>query len=62
QTITGTIEGSDLRLISYYTSSDHEPTGQRPTSRPDIMNLPMDSRLFGAMNFRVRPKVEKAPD
>ncbi|KAJ7207022.1 Gti1/Pac2 family-domain-containing protein [Mycena rebaudengoi] len=54
---------SDLHLISYYTSSDqHSGKLKRPTSRPDIMNLPMDPRLFRATNFRVPPKVEKAPD
>ncbi|KAJ7284393.1 Gti1/Pac2 family-domain-containing protein [Mycena rebaudengoi] len=63
KTITVTIEGSDLHLISYYTSSDqHSGKLKRPTSRPDIMNLPMDPRLFRATNFRVPPKVEKAPD
>ncbi|KAJ7503536.1 Gti1/Pac2 family-domain-containing protein [Mycena galericulata] len=63
KTITVTIEGSDLHLISYYTSSDqHSGKLKRPTSRPDIMNLPMDPRLFRATNFRVPPKVEKGPD
>ncbi|KAJ7173952.1 Gti1/Pac2 family-domain-containing protein [Mycena crocata] len=63
KTITVTIEGSDLHLISYYTSSDqHSGKLKRPTSRPDIMGLPMDPRLFRATNFRVPPKVEKAPD
>ncbi|KAJ7760627.1 Gti1/Pac2 family-domain-containing protein [Mycena maculata] len=63
KTITVTIEGSDLHLISYYTSSDqHSGKLKRPTTRPDIMNLPMDPRLFRATNFRVPPKVEKAPD
>ncbi|KAJ6577565.1 Gti1/Pac2 family-domain-containing protein [Mycena capillaripes] len=63
KTITVTIEGSDLHLISYYTSADqHSGKLKRPTSRPDIMNLPMDPRLFRSTNFRVPPKVEKAPD
>ncbi|KAJ7934129.1 Gti1/Pac2 family-domain-containing protein [Mycena leptocephala] len=43
KTITVTIEGSDLHLISYYTSADqHSGKLKRPTSRPDIMSLPMD--------------------
>ncbi|KAJ6553561.1 Gti1/Pac2 family-domain-containing protein [Mycena vulgaris] len=63
KTITVTIEGSDLHLISYYTSSDqHSGKLKRPTTRADIMNLPMDARLFRSTNFRVPPKVEKAPD
>ncbi|KAF7330181.1 hypothetical protein MVEN_02455100 [Mycena venus] len=63
KTITVTIEGSDLHLISYYTSADqHSGKLKRPTSRPDIMSLPMDPRLFRATNFRVPPKVEKGPD
>ncbi|KAJ7853096.1 Gti1/Pac2 family-domain-containing protein [Mycena leptocephala] len=62
-TITVTIEGSDLHLISYYTSADqHSGKLKRPTSRPDIMSLPMDPRLFRGTNFRVFPKVEKALD
>ncbi|KAJ7116594.1 Gti1/Pac2 family-domain-containing protein [Mycena epipterygia] len=63
KTITVTIEGSDLHLISYYTSSDqHSGKLKRPSSRADIMNLAMDPRLFRSTNFRVPPKVEKAPD
>ncbi|KAJ7780822.1 Gti1/Pac2 family-domain-containing protein [Mycena maculata] len=61
KTITVTIEGSDLHLISYYTSSDqHSGKPGLPTTRLDVMNLPMDPRLFRATNFR--PRVEKAPD
>ncbi|KAF7327324.1 hypothetical protein MKEN_00309900 [Mycena kentingensis (nom. inval.)] len=63
KTITVTIEGSDLHLISYYNVADqHSGKLKRPTSRPDIMALPMDPRLFRATNFRVPPKVEKGPD
>ncbi|KAJ7352275.1 Gti1/Pac2 family-domain-containing protein [Mycena albidolilacea] len=63
KTITVTIDGSDLHLISYYTSADqHSGKLKRPSSRPDIMGLPMDPRLFRATNFRVPPKVEKGPD
>ncbi|KAK7032743.1 Gti1/Pac2 family-domain-containing protein [Favolaschia claudopus] len=63
KTITVTIEGSDLHLISYYTSADqHSGKLKRPTTRPDIMALSMDPRLFRATNFRVPPKVEKGPD
>ncbi|KAJ7132509.1 Gti1/Pac2 family-domain-containing protein [Mycena epipterygia] len=63
KTITVTIEGSDFHLISYYTSSDqHSGKLQRPSSSADIMNLAMDPRLFRSTNFRVPPKVEKAPD
>ncbi|KAJ7895113.1 Gti1/Pac2 family-domain-containing protein [Mycena leptocephala] len=59
QTITVTIEGSDLHLISYYTSADQH-SGKLKSSR--YHDLPMDPRLFRATNFRVPPKVEKAPD
>ncbi|KAJ7850735.1 Gti1/Pac2 family-domain-containing protein [Mycena leptocephala] len=63
KTITVTIEGSDLHLISYYTSADqHSGRLKRPTSRPDIMNLPVDARLFRGTKFQVLPMVEKAPD
>ncbi|KAF7375292.1 hypothetical protein MSAN_00416000 [Mycena sanguinolenta] len=63
KTITVTIEGSDLHLISYYTSADqHSGKLKRPTSRPDIMGLTMDPRLFRATNFRVPPKVERGDD
>ncbi|KAJ7855764.1 Gti1/Pac2 family-domain-containing protein [Mycena olivaceomarginata] len=63
KTITVTIDGSDLHLISYYTSADqHSGKFKRPSSRPDIMGLHMDPRLFRATNFRVPPKVEKGPD
>ncbi|KAJ7850728.1 Gti1/Pac2 family-domain-containing protein, partial [Mycena leptocephala] len=62
KTITVRIEGSELHLISYCTLADQD-TGKfkRPTSRPDIMNLPMDPRLFCDSNFRIPLKVEKAP-
>ncbi|KAJ7220294.1 Gti1/Pac2 family-domain-containing protein [Mycena pura] len=63
KTITVTIDGSDLHLISYYTSADqHSGKLKRPTARTDIMALTMDPRLFRATNFRVPPKVEKGPD
>ncbi|KAJ6468298.1 Gti1/Pac2 family-domain-containing protein [Mycena sanguinolenta] len=63
KTITVTIEGSDLHLISYYTSADqHSGKLKRPTSRPDIMGLTLDPRLFRATNFRVPPKVERGDD
>ncbi|KAJ7659717.1 Gti1/Pac2 family-domain-containing protein [Mycena polygramma] len=63
KTITVTIEGSDLHLISYYTSADqHSGKLKTPTSRSDIMNLPMDPHLFRSTNFRVPPEVEQAPD
>ncbi|KAJ7850731.1 Gti1/Pac2 family-domain-containing protein, partial [Mycena leptocephala] len=61
KTITVAIEGSDLHLISYYTSADqHSGRLKRPTSRPDIMNLPVDARLFRGTKFQVLPMVEKA--
>ncbi|KAJ6456324.1 Gti1/Pac2 family-domain-containing protein [Mycena vitilis] len=63
KTITVTIEGSDLHLISYYTSADQQSGKLKtPASRSDIMNLPMDPRLFRSANFRVPPEVEQAPD
>ncbi|KAF8333896.1 Gti1/Pac2 family-domain-containing protein [Amanita rubescens] len=63
KTITVTIEGSDLHLISYYTSEDiRSGKLKRPTSRPDIMALPMPPQIFRLTNFRVPPKVEIGPD
>ncbi|KAG5724314.1 hypothetical protein E4T56_gene16065 [Termitomyces sp. T112] len=63
KTITVTIEGSDLHLISYYTSEDiRSGRLKRPTSRPDIMALPMPPHIFRLTNFRVPPKVEIGPD
>lgn len=63
KTITVTIEGSDLHLISYYTSDDiRSGKLKRPTSRPDIMALPMPPHIFRLTNFRVPPKVEIGPD
>ncbi|KAF8903701.1 Gti1/Pac2 family-domain-containing protein [Gymnopilus junonius] len=63
KTITVTIEGSDLHLISYYTSDDIR-TGRlkRPSARPDIMGLYMPPEIFRLTNFRVPPKVERGPD
>ncbi|KAF5359146.1 hypothetical protein D9756_002986 [Leucocoprinus leucothites] len=63
KTITVTIEGSDLHLISYYTSEDiRSGLLKRPTSRPDIMGLYMPPHIFRLTNFRVPPKVEIGPD
>ncbi|KAG6831503.1 hypothetical protein H0H92_009771 [Tricholoma furcatifolium] len=63
KTITVTIEGSDLHLISYYTSEDiRSGRLKRPTSRADIMALPMPPHIFRLTNFRVPPKVEIGPD
>ncbi|XP_006458985.1 hypothetical protein AGABI2DRAFT_191073 [Agaricus bisporus var. bisporus H97] len=63
KTITVTIEGSDLHLISYYTSDDIRSGAlKRPTARPDIMNLSMPPHIFRLTNFRVPPKVEIGPD
>ncbi|KAF9449750.1 hypothetical protein P691DRAFT_811912 [Macrolepiota fuliginosa MF-IS2] len=63
KTITVTIEGSDLHLISYYTSEDiRSGVLKRPTSRPDIMSLYMPPHIFRLTNFRVPPKVEIGPD
>ncbi|KAF5341797.1 hypothetical protein D9611_001379 [Ephemerocybe angulata] len=63
KTITVTIEGSDLHLISYYTSEDIR-TGKlkRPSTRMDIMSLYMPPHIFRLTNFRVPPKVEIGPD
>ena len=36
--------------------------GKRPTSRSDIMSLPMPPHLFRLTNFRVPPKIEIGPD
>ncbi|KAK7037768.1 hypothetical protein VNI00_010729 [Paramarasmius palmivorus] len=63
KTITVTIEGSDLHLISYYTSEDiRSGRLKRPSSRPDIMSLYMPPHIFRLTNFRVPPKVEMGPD
>ncbi|KAK1221942.1 hypothetical protein PQX77_015232 [Marasmius sp. AFHP31] len=63
KTITVTIDGSDLHLISYYTSEDIRAGKlKRPSSRPDIMGLYMPPHIFRLTNFRVPPKVEIGPD
>ncbi|KAJ3711332.1 Gti1/Pac2 family-domain-containing protein [Lentinula raphanica] len=63
KTITVTIEGSDLHLISYYTSEDiRNGRLKRPSSRPDIMSLYMPPQIFRLTNFRVPPKVDMGPD
>ncbi|KAF8151016.1 Gti1/Pac2 family-domain-containing protein [Crassisporium funariophilum] len=63
KTITVTIEGSDLHLISYYTSEDiRSGKLKRPSSRPDIMSLYMPPHIFRLTNFRAPPKVEMGPD
>ncbi|KAJ3546071.1 hypothetical protein NMY22_g2194 [Coprinellus aureogranulatus] len=63
KTITVTIEGSDLHLISYYTSDDIRAGKlKRPSTRLDIMSLPMPPHIFRLTNFRVPPKVEIGPD
>ncbi|KAK0444047.1 Gti1/Pac2 family-domain-containing protein [Armillaria borealis] len=63
KTITVTIDGSDLHLISYYTAEDiRSGKLKKPSSRPDIMSLYMPPHLFRLTNFRVPPKVELGPD
>ncbi|KAF9048847.1 Gti1/Pac2 family-domain-containing protein [Panaeolus papilionaceus] len=63
KTITVTIEGSDLHLISYYTSEDVRSRKlKKPSSRHDIMSLSMPPNLFRLTNFRVPPKIEIGPD
>jgi hypothetical protein len=63
QTITVTIDGSDLHLISYYTSEDvRSGKLKRPTSRADVMALPLSPHLFRLTNFRNPPKVVVGPD
>ncbi|KAF5341372.1 hypothetical protein D9758_012281 [Tetrapyrgos nigripes] len=63
KTITVTIDGSDLHLISYYTSEDiRSGRLKKPSSRQDIMNLYMPPHIFRLTNFRVPPKVEMGPD
>jgi len=65
QTITVTIDGSDLHLISYYTSEDVRSGAlKRPTmsTRPDIMTLEMPPHIFRLTNFRNPPKIEIGPD
>ncbi|RDB25821.1 Global transcription regulator FGP1 [Hypsizygus marmoreus] len=63
KTITVTIDGSDLHLISYYTSEDiRSGRLKRPTHRPDIMSLSMPPHIFRLTNFRVPPKIDIGPD
>ncbi|KAF4613808.1 hypothetical protein D9613_008055 [Agrocybe pediades] len=63
KTITVTIEGSDLHLISYYTSEDiRSGRLKRPSTRSDIMSLYMPPHIFRLANFRVPPKMETGPD
>ncbi|KAJ7712014.1 Gti1/Pac2 family-domain-containing protein [Mycena maculata] len=63
KTFSVAIKGSNLHLISYCTSTDQQSGKfKRPTTSPDIMNLPMDPRLFKGTKFRVPLPVEKAPD
>ncbi|KDR78687.1 hypothetical protein GALMADRAFT_93756 [Galerina marginata CBS 339.88] len=63
KTITVTIEGSDLHLISYYTPEDiRSGRLKRPSSRSDIMSLYMPPDIFRLTNFRVPPKIERGPD
>ncbi|KAF9007453.1 Gti1/Pac2 family-domain-containing protein [Cyathus striatus] len=63
KTITVTVEGSDLHLISYYTSEDiRSGKLKKPSSRPDIMALHMPPHIFRLTNFRVPPKIEMGPD
>ncbi|KAJ7590228.1 Gti1/Pac2 family-domain-containing protein [Mycena floridula] len=63
KTITVTIDGSDLHLISYYTSEDIRAGRlKKPSSRPDIMSLYMPPHIFRLTNFRVPPKIEIGPD
>ncbi|KAG7444725.1 uncharacterized protein BT62DRAFT_829070, partial [Guyanagaster necrorhizus] len=63
KTITVTIDGSDLHLISYYTSEDiRSGKLKRPSTRSDIMSLYMPPHLFRLTNFRVPPKIEIGPD
>ncbi|KAF8871759.1 Gti1/Pac2 family-domain-containing protein [Infundibulicybe gibba] len=63
KTITVTIDGSDLHLISYYTSEDARSHRLKPpTSRQDIMSPYLPPHIFRLTNFRVPPKVEMGPD
>ncbi|KAK0432395.1 Gti1/Pac2 family-domain-containing protein, partial [Armillaria borealis] len=60
KTIMVTIDGSDLHLISYYTTEDIH--SGKLKSLTDIMSLHMPPHLFRLMNFRVPPKVELGLD
>jgi hypothetical protein len=58
KTITVTIDGSDLHLISYYTQEDVQSRRLGGISnRPDIMALKIQPHLFRFSNFRNPPKV-----
>jgi hypothetical protein len=58
KTITVTIDGSDLHLISYYTQEDIQSRRlRRISSRPDITTLELQPHLFRFSNFRNPPKV-----
>ncbi|KIY65011.1 hypothetical protein CYLTODRAFT_401045 [Cylindrobasidium torrendii FP15055 ss-10] len=63
KTITVTVDGADLHLISYYTMKDlNEGFLDTPTSRPDIMTLDIPPEIFRLSNLRVPPKVEMGTD
>ncbi|KIK58001.1 hypothetical protein GYMLUDRAFT_246378 [Collybiopsis luxurians FD-317 M1] len=66
KTITITIDGLDLHLISYYTQEDIRAgrlkMSQRPSSRLDIMKLDMPPNIFRRISFKMPPKVEVGAD
>lgn len=63
QTITVTIDGSDLHLVSYYTQQDLQSRRlRRISSRPDIATLQLQPRLFRFSSFRNPPKVVTSSD
>ncbi|KIY64711.1 hypothetical protein CYLTODRAFT_328510, partial [Cylindrobasidium torrendii FP15055 ss-10] len=59
KTITITIDGSDIHLVSYYTVADLEAGKlQTPASRPDIMSLELSPRRFRTGGLRIPPRIE----
>ena len=63
QTVTVTIDDTDLHLISYYTQEDivHNRL-KRLVTRPDIANLILEPQIFRLGSFRCPPKVISGPD
>jgi hypothetical protein len=63
QTITVTVDDTDLHLVSYYTQNDIlSGRLDKPNSRPDIMGLDLPPEIFRLSNLRDPPKVKIGPD
>ncbi|THV04145.1 hypothetical protein K435DRAFT_906562 [Dendrothele bispora CBS 962.96] len=63
KTITVTVNGSELHLVSYYGLEDIKSGKlKKLSSRPDIMSLYMPPDIFDLNNLRVVQQVEMGPD